>query len=69
MVQPRGRGALRTDLNLTLSPAQRSQAEENDQLGAPKNHEEQTQQLSFQVSDKPSHHFIHAIPFASRYLV
>jgi hypothetical protein len=47
MAQPRGRSALRTDLNLTLSPAQRSQAEENDQLEAPKNHEEQAQQLSF----------------------
>jgi hypothetical protein len=48
MVQPRRRGALRTDLNLTLSPAQHSQDEENDQLEAPKNHEEQAQQLSFQ---------------------
>jgi hypothetical protein len=48
MAQPRGRGALRTNLNLTLSPAQRSQTEENDQPGAQMNHEKQSQQQSFQ---------------------
>jgi hypothetical protein len=48
MAQPRGRGALRTNLNLTLSPAQRSQTEENDQPWAQMNREKQSQQQSFQ---------------------